>query len=139
MQDIERSATDEGSDDQDVSEVSVASDLRAAPRHWSGEEKAWLVQESLERGATVSEVAERYGVPPRRLSQWRKLHRKGELVVPPAPESEVPFAALEVESAPGPAHIGSVSIEVRGVTVRLDGDVSTARITAIASALRGIR
>ena len=87
----------------------------------------------------MSEVAERYGVPPRRLSQWRKLHRKGELVVPPAPESEVPFAALEVESAPGPAHIGSVSIEVRGVTVRLDGDVSTARITAIASALRGIR
>ena len=49
MQDIERSATDEGSDDQDVSEVSVASDLRAAPRHWSDEEKAWLVRKRCER------------------------------------------------------------------------------------------
>ena len=46
---------------------------------------------------------------------------------------------VEVESAPAPAHIGSVSIEARGVTVRLDGDVSTARITLIASALRAIR
>ena len=139
MQDIERSAPDEGGDDQDVSEVSVASDLRAAPRSWSDEEKAWLVRESREPGVTVADVAQRYGVPPRRLSAWRKLARKGELTVEPTPESEGPFAALEVEPVPGPAHIGSVSIEVRGVTVRLDGDVSTARITAIASALRGIR
>ena len=122
-----------------MSEPPVASGPEAAPRRWSDEEKAWLVQESLEPGTTVTEVAERYGVPVRRLSQWRKLARKGELVAPRAPESEGPFAALEVEAAPVSVHIGSVSIEVRGVTVRLDGDVSTARITAIASALRGIR
>jgi len=63
----------------------------------------------------------------------------GELVVPPAAPSEGGFAAVEVESAGAPAHVGSVSIEARGVTVRLDGDVSTVRITAIASALRAIR
>ncbi len=108
-------------------------------RHWSDEEKGWIVQESFESGTTVEEVAERHGVPMRRLSYWRKLARRGELAVPPAAPGEGGFAAVEVESAAAPAHVGSVSIEARGVTVRLDGDVSTVRITAIASALRAIR
>ena len=44
-----------------------------------------------------------------------------------------------VETASAPAHVGSTSIKARGVTVCLNGDVSTARITSIASALRAIR
>ena len=120
-------------------EGSRASQPDTRRQHWSDEEKAWIVQESFERGTTVEEVAERHGVPPRRLSFWRKQFRRGELVVPPAPQSEGPFANVEVEGASAPAHVGSVSIEARGVTVRLDGDVSTARITSIASALRAIR
>ena len=135
---IPRQARDEA-DDGDKGEVSGDSQPGARPQHWSDEEKAWIVQESLERGTTVEEVAERHGVPPRRLSFWRKQARKGELAVPPAPQSEGSFATVEVESASAAAHIGSVSIEARGVTVRQDGDVSTARITSIASALRGIR
>ena len=135
---VPRQAKDEVGDDN-VGEGSGAAEPGAPRREWSDEEKAWIVQESFERGTTVEEVAERHGVPPRRLSLWRKLARKGELVVPPVAPSEEPFATVEVESAPAPAHVGSVSIEARGVTVRLDGDVSTARITSIASALRGIR
>ncbi len=76
---------------------------------------------------------------PRRLSFWRKQFRRGKLVVSPAPQNEGPFANVEVEAASAPAHVGLVSIEARDVTVRLDGDVSTARITSIASALRAIR
>ena len=133
-----RRAKDEAGDG-DTGEVSGDFQPGARRQHWSDEEKAWIAQESFQRGTTVEEVAERHGVPHRRLSLWRKQFRRGELVVPPAPQSEGPFATVEVESAPGPGHIGSVSIEARGVTVRLDGDVSTVRITAIASALRAIR
>ena len=125
--------------DDNVGEGSGGSRPGEFQREWSDEEKAWIVQESFVRGATVKEVAERHGVPPRRLSSWRKLARKGELAVPPPASSEEPFATVEVETGPATAHVGSVSIEARGVTVRLDGDVSTARITMIASALRGIR
>ncbi len=135
---IPRQAKDEAGD-SDMGEVSGDSPAGARRQQWSDEEKAWIVQESFERGTTVEEVAERHGVPHRRLSFWRKQARRGELAVPPAPQSEGPFATVEVESAPAPAHIGSVSIEARGVTVRLDGDVSTVRITSIASALRAIR
>ena len=108
-------------------------------RDWSDEEKGWIVQESFGPGTTVEDVAARHGVPARRLSYWRKQARRGELAVPPAAPSEGGFASVELESAAAPGHVGSVSIEARGVTVRLDGDVSTVRITAIASALRAIR
>ena len=139
----ERRANDEAAEDAGADGSSDGFKVPSEPRRWSDEEMAWIVQESFERGTTVDKVAERHGVPPRRLSFWRKQARRGELVVPPAApqnaQNEGSFAAVEVEAAPGPAHIGSVSIEARGVTVRLDGDVSTARITPIASALRGIR
>lgn len=118
---------------------SEGSKVRPERRHWSDEEKAWMVQESFERGRTVEAVAERHGVPMRQLSYWRKRARRGELAVPALAPAEGGFAAVELETAATPAHVGSVSIEARGVTVRLDGDVSTVRITAIASALRAIR
>ena len=38
-----------------------------------------------------------------------------------------------------PGSVGLVSIEARGVTVRLDGEIGTVRIAEIASALRGLR
>lgn len=136
---VPRQAKEEVGDEDEASKASEGSQDGARQREWSDEEKAWIVQESFERGTTVEEVAERHGVPPRRLSYWRKLARKGELVAPPAAPSEGPFATVEVEPAPAPAHVGSVSIEARGVTVRLDGDVSTVRITSIASALRALR
>ena len=139
MKDTERTAIDKAGDDDWTNGTSGAADPGVLRRSWSDEEKALIVQESFERGATVAEVAERHGAPSRRLSQWRKLARKGKLAVPPGPETEGSFAEVAVEAAPGPAHVGSVSIETRGVTVRLDGDVSTVRITSIASALRGIR
>ncbi len=134
-------AGQEGSRDEGAEDGGGSEGLKVPPepRDWSDEEKAWIVQESFRPGTTVEDVAARHGVPARRLSYWRKLARRGELAVPPAVSSEGGFAAVEVESASAPAHVGSVSIEARGVTVRLDGDVSTVRITAIASALRAIR
>lgn len=57
MQDTERSARDEGGHDKVASEGSGASRLGAPRRRWSDEQKAWIVQESLERGTTVAEVA----------------------------------------------------------------------------------
>ena len=48
-------------------------------------------------------------------------------------------AALEVDSAGGASAMGSVVIEAREVTVRLDGDIDASRVAEIASALRGLR
>ena len=116
---------------------------REPAQRWSAEEKARIVRESFWPGQGVSEVARRYGLSRKQLSAWRTLARKGKLALPSSagPEPEPAFATLEVDPAPEPdrGSVGSVSIEARGVTVRLDGDIGAGRIAEIASALRALR
>ena len=106
-----------------------------AHRRWPEREKARIVLESLAPGVRVCDVARRNGVAPRRLSEWRNLARRGELALPSSVQPA--FAALEVEDVPG--SVGSVAIEAGGVTVRIGGDSTVARIGEIAAALRGLR
>ena len=148
MQDSEQgSAADR---ERASSEVSNVAAKRRSRRRWSAEEKARIVRESFWHGKRVDYVARRYGVSRKQLSAWRNLARQGKLAVPsltePEPEPvvdgsepEPAFAMLEVDSAMGSGSMGSVSIEARGVTVRLDGDIDALRIAEIASALRGLR
>ncbi len=127
---------------------------RRPRRRWSAEQKAQIVRESFWPGNRVSDIAQRYGLSRKQLSAWRTLARKGKLAVPCStgpeaepvavacgPEREPAFAPLEVDPAPEPdwGLLGSVSIEARGVTVRLDGDIGAGRIAEIASALRALR
>ena len=115
-------------------------------RRWSAEEKARVVRESLRPGERVGEVARRYGVSRWQLSTWRSLAREGKLAVTSSaeavgvePQPPPAFAALEVDSATGPGPMGSVVVESREVTVRLDGAIDASRVVEIASALRGHR
>jgi len=125
-----------------------------AQRRWSAEQKAQIVRESFWPGNRVSEVAQRDRLSRKQLSAWRTLARKGKLVLPSStgpeaepvamacePEPEPAFATLEVDPVPEPdrGSLGSVSIEARGVTVRLDGAIGAGRIAAVASALRALR
>ena len=100
----------EQSDDEITKRGSPGSAVPSAPGSWSDEEKMWIVQESFEQGNGVAEVAERHGVPVRRLTRWRKLFGKGQLMASsplPGAGLESPFAAVAPESAPGPSHVGS--------------------------------
>ena len=115
-------------------------------RRWSAEEKARVVRESLRPGERVGEVARRYGVSRWQWSTWRGLARRGELAVASSAEAvdvesqpQSAFAALEVDSATGSGAVGSVVIESREVTVRLDGEIDASRVAEIASVLRGHR
>ena len=127
--------------------ISEPSAERPPPRRWSTEEKARIVRESFWPGALVGDVARRHGVSRKQLSAWRTLARRGKLVLPSSAEPEPvagpepAFAMLEVDETPAPERgpVGSVSIEARGVTVRLDGDIGAGRIAEIASLLRALR
>ena len=135
------------------SEPEASAEPQSAQR-WSADEKARIVRESFWPGERVSDVAQRYGLSSRQLSSWRTLAREGKLTLPslagPEPEPvaaasrsepEPAFATLAVDPAaePDQGAVGSVSIEARGVTVRLDGDIGAGRIAEIASVLRALR
>ncbi|MEO1989245.1 MAG: transposase [Martelella sp.] len=109
---------------------------RGRQRQWPDEIKARIVSESLRPGATVNEVAERYGLKPNHLSAWRTLARRGKLVLP-APEDEMEFAAMVVETScaePPPQPTNRPEIVVGSVVIRLEDGASTARIVAVARA-----
>ncbi|UJW73553.1 transposase [Rhizobium sp. SL42] len=111
---------------------------REAHRQWPDEVEARIVSESLRPGATVNEVAERYGLKANHLSSWRTLARQGKLVLP-EPEDAVEFAAIVVDTpAPEPLAVKVASraeIVVGPVTIRLEEGASASRIAAIARAL----
>ena len=148
MQDSERGSTADW--ERTSSEGSDVCTTGRSRRRWSAGEKARIVRESFWPGKRVEDAARRYGLSRKQLSVWRSLARQGKLALPSSAESEAvvgaaeaepAFATLEVESAPepDPGWVGSVAIEARGVTVRLDGDIDAGRITEIASALRALR
>lgn len=110
---------------------------RGVQRHWPDEIKAKIVSESLRPGATVNEVAQRYGLRANSLSTWRTMARQGKLILP-APEDAVEFAAVIVDppvSEPPPKTAGRPEIVLGPVTIRLEDGASVARIAAIARAL----
>lgn len=115
---------------------------REFDRQWPDEVKARIVSESLRPGATVNEVADRYGMKANHLSSWRTLARQGKLLLP-QPEDVVEFAAMIVEppasidtpERPSTKSSTRAEIVVGSVTIRLEEGASSARIAAIARAL----
>ena len=109
---------------------------RGRQRQWPDEIKARIVSESLRPGATVNEVAERHGLKPNHLSAWRTLARRGKLVLP-APEDEMEFAAMVVDTPsaePSLQEARRPEIVVGSVVIRLEDGASAARIVAVARA-----
>ena len=107
-------------------------------RHrWPEELKGRIVAETLEDGATVAGVAQRYDLNANQLSGWRRLARDGRLVLPAA-DADVAFAPLVVR-AEGPCDPGPVGerldVVLDKVTVRLDAATPAGRIAEIVSAL----
>ena len=85
-------------------------------------------------GARVCDVADKYGLIARHLSQWRGLARKGKLVLP---GNRVPmFVPLVVEpvTAPNPVaakpDAGVVKIEIAGAVLHLASDCINTAIPA---------
>ena len=112
-------------------------------RTWSEEAKAHLVAETLEPGATVKAVAERYGVLANQLSAWRRAAKDGELVLPSRAVDEAVFAPLVVcgpEEPEAKPDGGTVSdmlrIRTGDVCLELPLDTEASRIAEIISALR---
>ncbi len=111
-------------------------------RERSDAEKARLVAETLAPEVCIADVARRHGLHPQQLYTWRRLAKRGELVLPA--EATPMFA--EVVAVPEPAAtpearrasgVGAdVVIELGDLRLRIGPDVPPSRVAALVSALR---
>jgi transposase len=96
-------------------------------------ERAAIVTESYEPGATVADVAQRHGVSAPQLSTWRTdAKRKAEADDRPA------FADLSVMADTLPAAFDGIEVVVGPVSVRLPKNTMPKRIADIAQRLARI-
>jgi len=110
-------------------------------QRWPDDLKVRIVAETLLSGATVNDVAAKYGLQPNHVSSWRRRAKEGDLVLPVL-EEEAAFAPLvvleEPPSSPVPDTAPStqtIEIIAGGILLKLDGATPAARVAELVRAL----
>ena len=105
-------------------------------RTWSADQKQRIIAESLAPGASVAEVARRYGLNANMLFTWRRREQRagdGE------PVNIVPVKVVEatpIAIATAPGAMGRIEIVlVGGERIIVGPDVDTTALTRIVKAL----
>lgn len=113
-------------------------------RRWPDDVKARIVRESLEPGASVSQVARRHRISPQQLTLWRRAARQGRLPVSVVYEklgdaSFVPLAIDTDRREPVSIVNDRIVIEKNGIVLKLPAQTAASRIAEIIFALEARR
>ena len=104
---------------------------RRTVRKFTPEQRAQIVAESREVGATVRAVAQRHGIGPTLLSMWRQQAAAGAQ----AALRRTGFAAVRVAATSTPAE-GVIEVDLDQRTVRVRGVVDGAMLREVLAAAR---
>ncbi len=72
-------------------------------RRWPDAVKARIAAESLAPGARVCDVAQKYGLIARHVSQWRGIARQGKMILPVDGTPTLVLLFVEPETSFAPA------------------------------------
>ena len=124
---------------------------RERRRRWSTSEKLRIVAESYEQGATVGDVAARYGAYRSLVFTWRRQVRDGLLTADVPGDTISPFVPVRLldspippmeraipapPSSPAPSRTVEISLP-SGSVLRVDQHVDPQALRRILGALRG--
>ena len=111
------------------------------------EEKRWIVEQTLEPGASVARVARAHGVNANQVFAWRRLYRKGLLGAKgagsmrflPVAISDVPVSATAQGICDGARSTlsGTIQMEFPKGQLRVTGRVDAEALRAVLEQLRG--
>jgi len=109
--------------------------LSGRRRYWTKDEKRRIVAESLGEGASVAEVARRYGLNANLLFTWR---RRFAVAAPGEPPAILPVTiASPPLAAPASASCGRMEVTLSsGEKIVVGADVETAALARVIKALR---
>lgn len=110
--------------------------LRRKRRSWALEEKRRIVDESLEDGASIAEVARRHDVNTNQLFTWRRQFGV-EVAAPQAPILPVTITPDATAGYSAPGSTGQMEIVLaEGDRIIVWADVETAALSRVLQALR---
>ncbi len=114
-------------------------------RHWSMDDKARIIEETLEPKSIISEVARRYGLRPQQVFAWRREARKQAASAQQESPTFVPAVVTPPEPAPmRPAprkrkvarDAGVIELEIEGVAMRVGRGADAKTVAAVIRALK---
>jgi transposase len=117
-------------------------------RHWSMDDKARIVAETLEPNAVISEVARRYGLRPQQVFAWRREARKQAASGQQESAAFVPAVVTAAPSEPAPARparprkrkanrdAGVIELEIDGIAMRVGRGADAKTVAAVIRALK---
>jgi transposase len=107
-------------------------------RRWTVDDKARIVEETLEPGASVSVVARRHGLTPQQVFAWRREARQrsaeaGPIFVPAMVELAPTHRRRRQQAAP----MAAIELDIGGgVRVRIGAGAKASIVSAVIRALK---
>ena len=99
---------------------------------WTPEQRKEIVAASLVAGASINEVAQRFGIRPNLLTAWRR--RQGREIAAAKPKSRrARFAAVRIKAA---VTDGTIEIDHAIGLVRVRGIVDAGMLREVLAAIR---
>lgn len=119
-------------EEQDGTGRATAIRKRTVRGKWSAEQRQQIVNASLVAGASINEVARRYGVRANLVSAWRRRHAEASAV---AKRKSRParFAAVRMNAV---STDGMIEIDLANRLVRVRGIVDTGMLREVLAATR---
>jgi transposase len=119
-------------------------------RRFSEDDKARIIEQTLEPGTVVSDVARQHGLSPQQLFTWRREARRRHVV--PAPNTAPAFVPAVIGESSrrdrnnggkqlvrrrrGSQVSGIIEVEIDGVTVRVGCGADAKTVAAVIRALK---
>ena len=111
-------------------------------RRWSFQDKLRIVEETMQPGVKVSEVARRHGLAPSVVFTWRRLAREGRLGDAGPAFVPVEITPIPVQTMPGaspPRRTGLIEIILgRGRLIRVDREVDAEALRRVLQVMESL-